>query len=127
MQETMPDGRPTTIATGARNEGLAVVFLEARGYRISERNFKTKIGELDIIARDRDVLVFVEVRSRASDAFGSALDAVSADKRQRVSRTAQQYIMWRRPAFAAARFDVVAITGENVELIRDAWRLGDRC
>ena len=127
MRKTMPDGRPTTIATGARSEQLAVTFLESRGYLIVERNFKTKIGELDIIARDRDILVFVEVRSRANDDFGSALDAVHAEKRQKVSRMAQQYIAWRRPAFEAARFDVVAITGEHVELVRDAWRLGDRC
>jgi len=121
MQQTMPDGRPTTIATGSRNEELAASYL------IVERNFKTKIGELDIIARDGSVLVFVEVRSRATDAFGSALDAVNETKRQKVSRMAQQYIAWRRPEFESARFDVIAITGEDVVLIRDAWRLGDRC
>ena len=127
MQQTMPDGRPTTIATGARNEELAASYLAASGYRIVERNFKTKIGELDIVARDGRVLVFVEVRSRATDAFGSALDAVSVTKRQKVSRMAQQFIAWRRPEFESARFDVIAITGEDVVLIRDAWRLGDRC
>lgn len=127
MQETMPDGRPTTIATGARNEEVAASYLAARGYHIVERNFKTKLGELDIIARDGSVLVFVEVRSRATDLFGSALDAVNAAKRQKVSRLAEQYLTWRRPRFESARFDVVAITGDEVVLIRDAWRLGDRC
>lgn len=123
----MPDGRPTTIATGARNEEVAASYLAARGYRIVERNFRTKLGELDIIARDGSVLVFVEVRSRATDLFGSALDAVNAAKRQKVSRLAEQYLTWRRPRFESARFDVVAITGDEVVLIRDAWRLGDRC
>ena len=74
MQRTMPDGRPTTIATGAANEDVAETYLRRRGYRIIERNFKTKIGELDIIARDGGVLCFVEVRSRTSTAFGDAIE-----------------------------------------------------
>ena len=119
--------RPTTIATGARNEERAASYLVERGYRIVERNFKTKIGELDIIARDRGTLVFVEVRSRGGRGHGSALEAVNQTKRGRVSRMAQLYIAWRRPEFELARFDVVAITGAEVTLIRDAWRLGDRC
>jgi putative endonuclease len=126
MQLTMPDGRPTTIATGARNEELAARVLAECGYVIVERNFKTKIGELDIIARDGPVLCFVEVRSRADGDHGSAADTVNHTKRLRVSRMAQLYIAWRRPEFEEARFDVVAITGRDVELIRDAWRLGDR-
>ncbi len=122
----MPDGRPTTIATGARHEELAAGELEARGYRIVERNFKTKLGELDIIARDGNVLCFVEVRSRADGDHGSAVEAVNPTKRARVSRMAQVYLAWRAPAFEEARFDVVAITGGDIQVIRDAWRLGDR-
>jgi putative endonuclease len=127
MQTTMPDGRPTTIATGARNEERAAIYLVECGYRIVERNFKTKIGELDIIARDRDALVFVEVRSRGGGGYGSALEAVNQTKRAKVSRMAQLYLAWRRPEFELARFDVVAITGDEIMLIRDAWRLGDPC
>ncbi|MFT3698947.1 MAG: YraN family protein [Kofleriaceae bacterium] len=126
MQTTMPDGRPTTIATGSRNEALATRYLVRRGYAIIDRNFKTKIGELDIVARDRRTLVFVEVRSRASADYGSALEAVTWEKQRRVSRMAKMYLSARRPRFDECRFDVVAITGERIELIRDAWRLGDR-
>jgi putative endonuclease len=123
MQPTMPDGRPTTIATGAANEDVAETYLRRRGYRIIERNFKTKIGELDIIARDGGVLCFVEVRSRTSTAFGDAIETVDHLKRARVSRMAQLYITWRHPEFELARFDVLGITGDRVTLIRDAWRL----
>jgi putative endonuclease len=123
MQRTMPDGRPTTIATGAANEDVAETYLRRRGYRIVERNFKTKIGELDLVARDGDVLCFVEVRSRASARFGDAIETVDHFKRARVARMAQVYIAWRQPAFDRARFDVLGITGERITLIRDAWRL----
>lgn len=119
----MPDGRPTTIATGADNEDLAETYLRGRGYRIVERNFKTKIGELDVIARDGAVLCFVEVRSRTSALFGDAIETVDHIKRTRVSRMAQLYIAWRQPVFDTARFDVLGITGDRVTLIRDAWRL----
>jgi putative endonuclease len=119
--------KPTTNETGARNEERAVSFLASRGYRIVERNFKTRIGELDIIARDGNILAFVEVRSRASDQYGSALEAVGWGKQSKVSRMAQIYLMWRTPEFDEARFDVVAITGDEITLVKDAWRLGDRC
>src|SRR3978361_218530 len=99
MQRTMPDGRPTTIATGADNEDVAETYLRRRGYRIIERNFKTKIGELDIIAREGSALCFVEVRSRATHKFGDAIESVDHLKRARVSRMAQLYLTWRKPAF----------------------------
>ncbi len=119
------DLRPSTIVTGARNEDRAADYLAAVGYTIVERNFETKIGELDIVARERDALCFIEVRSRQSDQFGSAVEAVTWKKQQRVSRMAAIYLRQRRPRFDECRFDVVAITGDHVELIRDAWRLGD--
>ena len=111
------------MEVGATSEDRAVDFLVKRGYRIVERNYRCKVGELDVIARDGGVLVFVEVRSRRSTEYGSALDAVSWGKRHKVTRVAQNYLMWRRPRFDEARFDVVAITGEDVVLIKDAWRL----
>jgi putative endonuclease len=126
MQLTMPDGRPTTIATGAEHEALATDYLVRHGFRIVERNFKTKIGELDIIAREGDTLCFVEVRSRTGAGYGDAIEAVNAAKQARVTRMAQQYLWWRKPVFEYARFDVVGITAGNVRLIRDAWRLFDR-
>ena len=113
----------TTIATGATAESRAVDLLVRRGYRIVERNFRSKIGELDIVARDRGVLVFVEVRSRADASHGHALEMVGRRKQHKVTRVAHSYLASRRPRFDEARFDVVAITGGEIVLVQDAWRL----
>jgi putative endonuclease len=115
---------PNKIERGASAEERAVALLVRKGYRIVERNYRSKLGELDIVARDGTTLVFVEVRSRHTAAFGSALEAVGPRKRAKVSRVAMQYVAWRRPAFARARFDVVAITGRELVHVVDAWRLG---
>jgi putative endonuclease len=114
----------TTVEIGARNEQRAVEALQDRGYAIIERNFRIKTAELDIVARDREgVLCFVEVRSRADDHFGNAAETVGSIKRAKVTRGARAYLAVRKPAFALARFDVVAITGERIDVIADAWRL----
>ena len=113
----------TTIERGASGEARAIDLLVRRGYRILDRNFRCKVGELDIVARDNDVLVFVEVRSRNDGQHGHALEAVGFHKQRKVSRVAQAYIALRRPHFEEARFDVVAITGDQIDLVQDAWRL----
>lgn len=116
------DGKPT-IEVGATGEDRAVDHLVRKGYRIVERNYRCKVGELDVIARDGGVLVFVEVRSRRSSEYGNALDAVSWHKRRKVTRVAMAYLTARKPRFVEARFDVVAITGNELVHIKDAWRL----
>ena len=115
--------RPTTIEIGARNEAGAAAALEAAGYRVVERNFRCKAGELDIIARDGEVLAFVEVRSRSGAEYGDAAFAVGFAKRQQVARIARAYLALRTPDFEQARFDVVAITGGRIEILKDAWRV----
>jgi putative endonuclease len=115
---------PNKTERGASAEQRAVELLVRKGYRIVERNYRSKLGELDIIARDGSTLVFVEVRSRCTARFGSALEAVGRRKQVQVSRVAMQYLVWRRPSFSRARFDVVAITGHEVVHVVDAWRLG---
>jgi putative endonuclease len=107
---------------GEHGEDRATRALLARGYRIVERNFRCKAGELDIVARDRDTLVFVEVRTRADDRFGSALEAVGYSKQRQVARVARVYLALRRPRFDTCRFDVVAITGDELVVIKDAFR-----
>ena len=123
VQTTTDMGRPTTRQVGATAESGAAQFLVDRGYRIVERNFRSKIGELDIVAYDRDVLCFIEVRSRGNDRCGDAAMTITAAKQRRVTRAAYSYLSLRRVHFAQARFDVVAVTGDQVTLIRDAWRL----
>lgn len=114
----------TTIQIGATAEDRAAAYLEAHGYRIVERNFRTRMGELDIVARDRDVLVFVEVRSRRTAEYGSALETVGWRKQRKVTKMAARYLAYRRPRFQECRFDVVAITGGDIVLVKDAWRPG---
>lgn len=120
---TSTGGDRSTIEVGATSEDRAARYLVRQGYRIVERNYRCKVGELDIVARDGDVLVFVEVRSRRSTAYGSALEAVGWHKQRKVSRVALAYLASRRPRFAEARFDVVAITGDELVHVKDAWRL----
>lgn len=112
----------TTVETGSAAETRAVELLVRRGYRIVERNFRCGSGELDVVARDGDVLVFVEVRSRADDAHGHAAESVGRRKQRQVAKVAMHYIGLRDPVFARSRFDVVAITGDEELLIQDAFR-----
>ena len=99
--------------------------LRERGYLVVERNYRCKLGEIDIVARDGETLVFVEVRSRSDGERGSALETVTAAKQRRIARVAEHYLAARRPEFRECRFDVVGITAGDLELVRDAFRLGD--
>jgi putative endonuclease len=114
----------STIDRGSAAESVAVRELVRMGYRIIERNFRCFAGELDVVARDGQTLVFVEIRSRRSDRFGSALEAVSRTKQQQVSRVAAAYLELRHPKFDTCRFDVVGVTGDKIEVVQDAWRIG---
>jgi len=114
----------STSELGATAEDRAAALLAARGFAIVERNIECAIGELDIVARDpRGVLVFVEVRSRRDADHGHAAEMVGPHKRRRVARMARWYLHVRQPVFEEVRFDVVAITGDEIDLIEDAWRL----
>ena len=108
---------------GASAEFDAAQLLVDAGYRIVERNYRCKAGELDIVARDGEVLVFVEVRSRSDDAHGSAFDAVGHSKQRRVIRVARHYLAAVAPVFEECRFDVVAITAGEAILLKDAFRV----
>jgi putative endonuclease len=112
-----------TVMVGAAAESFAVHLLLERGYRLVERNFRCPVGELDIIAYDDSVLVFVEVRSRADADHGHAAEMVDRRKQRRVARVAAWYLAHSRPIYDECRFDVVAITAGEAELIQDAWRL----
>src|SRR5687768_18059417 len=94
---------------GKRGEDLACAELEKRGYVIVDRRFSTRCGELDIVARDGGVLVFVEVKARSGSSFGSPLESVTWQKQQRLSRMAASYLCTKRLTSAACRFDVVSI------------------
>lgn len=109
---------------GKEGEELAKKFLNKKGYKIIEQNYKTPIGEIDIIARDRETLVFIEVKTRESLEFGMPFEAVNYTKRNKISKVALSYLK-RFKETPACRFDVLSICYKNnkpeFELIRDAF------
>jgi putative endonuclease len=115
---------------GKRGEDLACEELERRGYTIIHRRFRTRCGELDIVARDGEVLVFVEVKARTGGRFGSPFESVTSQKRQRLSAMAEAYLFVKRLSGVACRFDVVSIlegqSGHAVELVRGAFDMESR-
>src|SRR5437016_3546299 len=96
-------------ALGMSGENLACAELERRGYAILERRYRTKFGEIDIIARDGATVVFVEVKARLTPDFGGAAAAITAWKQQRIAQMAVDYLSRRRLHECPCRFDVVAI------------------
>jgi putative endonuclease len=113
-------------ALGKLGEDLACEELRRRGYAILDRRFRTRCGELDIIARDGPVLVFVEVRARSSGTFGNPFDSVTWQKRHRLSRMAAAYLGLKRLRDVACRFDVIGVTRTHrgdfeVELMKNAF------
>ncbi|ACY15024.1 YraN family protein [Haliangium ochraceum] len=118
-----PPAKPSTRARGQRGEDRAAEILLGAGYSIVERNYRCRLGEIDIVAREGDCLVFVEVRARSSARWGGALATVDAAKQRRIARVAAHYLAARRPRYEACRFDVLGLTGDQVELVRDAFRV----
>jgi putative endonuclease len=107
---------------GEPAENLAAAFLESEGLRILERNYRCKLGEIDLIAKSGATLVFVEVRARASEAFGGAAASITAAKRGRIVRAARHYLARHQPE-PACRFDVVLIRGaeQRIEWLPGAF------
>jgi putative endonuclease len=118
------------VSLGKRGEELACTALRSIGYAIVDRRYRTRSGEIDIIARDGLTVVFVEVKARGGRSCGTAGEAVTARKRQQLIRMAADYLAKQRLSEVAVRFDVVAIDsapdgGPTVEIIRDAFNLND--
>ncbi len=111
------------LETGGCGEDRAARALRERGYRVVERNFRCRQGELDAVAYDGGTLVFVEVRTRRDARHGGARFACGATKQRQVARVAAAYVSIRRPRFDRCRFDVVAVTGDQLEIIQDAFRV----
>ncbi len=108
-------------AAGAAAEERAARYLEARGYEVLARNFRCRAGELDIVARDGETVVFVEVRSRAPSGFGSAAETVGWSKRAKLLKAAR-YFAHVKALDCPMRFDVVAIDGSALDHIEDAFQ-----
>lgn len=104
---------------GALGERHAARFLRAKGYRLLEANFTTRYGELDLIARDNDTLVFVEVRTRTSEETMTPLSSVNERKQEHVIRTARAYLRTRRLPECPCRFDVVEVIATPTGRVRE--------
>ena len=123
-----PGSRDPRQRLGLEGEDAAARALEKAGLRIVERRFRCRLGEIDLVARDRDVLVFVEVKSRRGIGFGRPAESVTTTKRRRIARVAQCFLSRRGMTDVPCRFDVVEVLrhpGIELEVchIVDAFRL----
>ncbi len=112
---------------GEQGEALAVRRLKKEGYKIIETNYRTRLGEIDIIAKDKDTIVFVEVKTRNSVQFGSPKWAVTPKKQKKISMVALYYLKTANLDTAKARFDVVSVISNRdnpqIEIIKNAFEL----
>jgi putative endonuclease len=108
--------------TGTLAENSAAAFLESQGFVVVARNFLMRVGELDIVARDGDLLVVAEVRTRTSDRFGGAAASVSRGKQRRIAATAALFLQRRHELrHCRVRFDVIVVRDGGVEWLKHAF------
>ena len=115
---------------GEIGEDIASNYLKSLGFLIICRNFRSKFGEIDIIAKDDNTLVFVEVKTRRNERFGAAVEQITKDKQKRIMRVAKEYFRQYKGSVNYTRFDVVAINllpdgNRNIHYIKrafDRWR-----
>lgn len=124
----MTPEKESNAAAGKRGEEIAAAYLKGRKFRIIERNFSCQCGEIDIIAREGDTLVFVEVKTRSNLRYGVPQLAVTPFKQQQISKAALTWLAKKNLEDAASRFDVVAILLKehdvpSIEHIRNAFEL----
>ena len=106
---------------GKVGEKQAEKFLKKQGFKILETNYKNPFGEIDIIAMDGEYTVFIEVKTRLSDAFGAPAEAVDFKKRKKYEKIAQGYLISAGTFDSSARFDVIEIENGKINHIKDAF------
>lgn len=117
---------------GNKGEDLAVRFLKKKGLKIVERSYSVKAGEIDVIAKERQTYCFIEVKSRSSDKFGKAIEAVDHKKKTRITRAALWYLQSKHLTESPCRFDVVAIQypedrhPPEIQWIQSAFEMDER-
>ncbi len=112
---------------GRQGEVYALKYLVAEGYEILEQNYRSKFGEIDIIALDSGSIVFIEVKSRKRGTYGSAKQAITYAKQKKLSKTALYYLKTTKQFHMKARFDVVAIDihqgNMKIDILKNAFNL----
>lgn len=117
---------------GAEGEKLAAKFLKRRGYKIVQRNYRCKLGEIDIIASRKGILIFVEVKTRTTEEFGQPQHAITPAKKNQISKAALSYIRENNLARQSCQFDVIAIMFSSgsrkpkIQHIENAFELSRR-
>lgn len=113
---------------GRRAEGIAATHLKKNGYSIIEKNYRTRTGEIDLIAMDGDTLVFIEVKARRTERFGSPKEALSIQKQKKIVLTAYHYLKALGRSDLRIRFDVVSIlmagNDPSIEVVKGAFDIG---
>lgn len=110
----MTRGVPLNLSRGRKAEDIACARLQQAGLALTTRNYRSPFGEIDLVMQERDTLVFVEVRYRSSDDFGTPAETVDARKQARLRATAEHYLQnTPRASKKACRFDIVALTGNG--------------
>ena len=120
--------KDTRKELGSKGEDLAVQYLKKKGFKVIERNYHCSAGEIDLVAREKNTLVFVEIKTRSSSDYGLPQEAVDRFKQRKMIEAARTYLAERHlTEDIPARFDVVAIhlmpAGPHIELIRDAFQV----
>lgn len=109
-------------AIGSAMEEKAADFLKKEGYHILKRNYRCKVGEIDLIVTDGRYLIFVEVKFRKNTALGTPQEAVTCYKQRKISKTAAWYLTENGlDVYTPCRFDIVAIEGEHISHMKDAF------
>jgi putative endonuclease len=112
---------PSKQEEGREGEERAEKTLKKEGYRILEKNYRTRFGEIDIIAEEKGCLVFIEVKKRNTPTFGDPFHAINARKRQHLIKSALFYMKLNGSFDRRVRFDVVGIDGDGVRIIKNAF------
>jgi len=122
--------KQSAVSFGKEGEEAAAVFLKKKGYRILEMNFRTKTGEIDIVAEHKKTVAFIEVKTRSKLNFGQPETAVNEAKQRKLFRVAELFLAKYKITERPCRFDIVAISGDPNEpknwefrLTQDAFRL----
>jgi len=109
------------INLGRRGENISIEFLKKQGYKIMERNYRCSLGEIDIVAKDKNVLCFVEVKTRKSQEYGLPEEAVDWRKQRKLAKVALAYLKEKKVYNQDLRFDVVSVCPGDIKLIKDAF------
>lgn len=106
---------------GSIGEEYALKYLKSKKYKIIEHNYKNHLGEIDIIAKQKDVIVFVEVKARQTLSFGRPAEAVNKQKQNKIRSVASLYLIKNKLMNLLCRFDVIEVVGEELNHIENAF------